>query len=171
MENRYTKKLPAYWIYYLTEERESGMGYHVVDVIMDDGKQFFNCVVENCSILRSTCEIDTNNIRKILVVSKGRMSLDQTETRETLRHDSDCTCDGCKPKEEYTGKLTRLVAQAFDAGNRRIQELENKVSESENFIRQIFGMLNLPPGDMGALENLAIEYQELKKQNETNSSL
>jgi len=40
-------QLPAKWVKYLVHQPESGMGYQIVDVVLEDGTTVRDCVVFN----------------------------------------------------------------------------------------------------------------------------
>lgn len=74
MENSIKKKieLNEKHIDYLINLPESGMGYHVVDLILKDGKRLKNRIVLNSQflVLEDKEDIDPNFIDKLTLVNK-----------------------------------------------------------------------------------------------------
>ncbi len=68
MKNRLQKVLPMKWIQYLTKLPETGIGYQLVDIYMNDGNILSSIEVLNSSIAKVQEEFDADKIISIKLV-------------------------------------------------------------------------------------------------------
>ena len=62
-------KLPEQWVKFLKKQPESGMGYHIVNIVFDDGTFATNVVIHNCERIERTQDMCNKTISDIRVVN------------------------------------------------------------------------------------------------------
>jgi hypothetical protein len=63
--NESNNNLPKIWVDHLINLPETGMGYQIVDITMNDGSVFNGVKIINSSIIKSDEYIDVDNIKDI----------------------------------------------------------------------------------------------------------
>ena len=65
----YNIRLDNNWVEYLTKKPETGMGYQIADIKLDNGRWYRNVVISNAEVLWNfPRKIKSYNVREIKVV-------------------------------------------------------------------------------------------------------